>query len=316
MFVKGTSNGCGEADIIAVIASDDALKYENISGKAFTLKVAAKANWTKIDVEVAIAGSDTASGIISKTAWETEANIMSGHNGSTGKLPTTLFGVKINDFEEQLKDPVKREYYENVKYLISLRWKYKDILNASTANHRDTNICAVKLKGSTFVNGYARYKDDKGIIVVPNVNEGSTKAVEMTIALPLEDMGLDNYKTYTLTDLMTNEVMIKGDAKAISLFKDTIEHNTCGIYYLEAKEKLAVPDEQAPSDNTIDPDDELDEDEQEDEESTPSKKPVVIRKPKTDNATFPLWAIIAIAGGAVVIITAVVVIILLSKKRK
>ena len=113
LFVKGTSNGCGTADIISVIATDDALKYENISGKAFTLKVAAKANWTKIEVEVAIAGSDTVSGIISKTAWETEANIVIGQDGSTGKLPTTktYFAVGGTTSNAGSYQPFSIEYY-------------------------------------------------------------------------------------------------------------------------------------------------------------------------------------------------------------
>ncbi|MBP3692184.1 MAG: hypothetical protein J6I80_02940, partial [Clostridia bacterium] len=239
--------------------------------------------------------------------------------GMTG--PTTLFGVEINDFEKQLEDPVKREYYENVKELIALRWKYKHILNASTESHRDTNICTVKVKGSTFVNGYARYLGDEGFVVVPNVNEGKKEAVKMTIALPLEDMDLDNYKTYTVTNLLTDKVMVKGDAKAVSLFTDTIEHNTCGLYYVKAEEKLAetedttVSDEE-PSDDLLDSDDELDNDEEEDEEeSKPKKKKKKVIKVKNPATTFPVWAIIAIAAGAAAII-AIVVILIVRKKRK
>lgn len=240
--------------------------------------------------------------------------------GMTGT--TTLFGVEINDFEKQLEDPVKREYYESVKELIALRWKYKHILNASTENHRDTNICTVKVKGSTFVNGYARYLGDEGFVVVPNVNEGKKEAVKMTIALPLEDMGIDNYTTYTVTNLLTDKVMVKGDAKAVSLFTDTIEHNTCGLYYVKAEGKVDVPEQsdepvdseqtEDPSDEPLDSDDELDEEE---EESKPKKKKKKVVKVKNPDASFPVWAIVAIAAGAAAII-AVVVILIVRKKRK
>lgn len=232
--------------------------------------------------------------------------------------PTTLFGVKINDVEKQLEDPVKREYYESVKELIALRWKYKHILNASAESHRDTNICTVKVKGSTFVNGYARYLGDEGFVVVPNVNEGKKEAVKMTIALPLEDMELDNYKTYTVTNLLTDKVMVKGDAKAVSLFTDTIEHNTCGLYYVKAEEKLAEPatpdDEEEPSDEPLDSDDELEEEEEEESKPNKKKKKKVV-KVVNPGASFPVWAIIAIAAGAAAII-AIVVILILRKKRK
>ncbi|MBP3692477.1 MAG: hypothetical protein J6I80_04445, partial [Clostridia bacterium] len=113
LFVKGTNNGCGAADIISVIATNDALKYENISGKAFTLKVSAKASWTKIEVEVAIAGSQTVSGVISKAAWNTEANVADGSNGSAGKLPTTktYFSVGGTTSNEGSYQPFSIEYY-------------------------------------------------------------------------------------------------------------------------------------------------------------------------------------------------------------
>lgn len=113
LFVKGNSNGCGTADIISVIASDDALKYDNFKNKPFTLKVSAKSNWTKINVEVVIDGSTTVSGIISKTAWETEANIMAGHSGSSGKMPTTAtyFSVGGTTSNAGSYQPFSIEYY-------------------------------------------------------------------------------------------------------------------------------------------------------------------------------------------------------------
>lgn len=228
----------------------------------------------------------------------------------------SMYGAKIDDFAEQCDK--NRDYYEEVKELIAYRWIYKDIINASTENHLDTNICSVKVKGTTLVQGYARYKDNKGFIVVPNVNEGTDKAVEMTVAVPLEPMDLDNYKTYKLTNVRTGAVIAEGDASKVLSFKDTIEHGNIGLYLLEANEKLADPEDNKDENNggsELDPEDEIDEEEQEDE-SKPSKKPVVVRRPKTNNATFPMWAIVAIAAGAIVVIGAVIIVIILKKRSK
>ena len=238
----------------------------------------------------------------------------------------TLYAVKLSDFEEQLKDPEKREYYESVKELIGLRWKYKHIINASTENHREINICRVRVKGSELLDGYARYMGNEGFVVIPNINDNDAKSANMTIALPLEDMGIDNYKTYTVTNLLTDKVMVKGDAKAVSVFTDTIDKNTCGLYYVKAEGKVDVPEQsdepvdsektEEPSDDLLDSDDELDNDEEEEEEeSKPKKKKKKVVKVKNPDASFPVWAIVAIAAGAAAII-AVVVILIVRKKRK
>ena len=233
------------------------------------------------------------------------------HDGS-------MYSAKISDFAEQCDK--NRDYYEEVKELIAYRWIYKDIINASTENHLDTNICSVKVKGTTLVQGYARYKDDKGFIVVPNVNEGTDKAVEMTVAVPLEPMQLDNYKSYKLTNVRTGQVIAQGDASKVLSFKDTIEHGNIGLYLLEATEKLADPDDNNNDNNggsSLDPDDEIENNEEdEDGDDSSNKKQQVIKKKRAVNntATFPVWAIIAIAAGAV-IAAGVVLIVIIAKKR-
>lgn len=234
----------------------------------------------------------------------------------------SCYSAPIANFAEQI-DATKesRAYYEEVKELIAYRWIYKDIINASTENHRDTNICTAKVKGTTLVQGYARYKDNKGIIVVPNVNEGTDKAVEMTVAVPLKDMKLDNYKKYTLTNIRTGELIASGDASKVLSFKDKIEHNNLGLYLIEASEKIETPKTEEPTDNNInedeglDADDELNPDDEEEEEETTKKKVVKKKKKVVNDDGFPVWAIIAIAAGAIVIIGAVVAAIILKKRK-
>lgn len=238
----------------------------------------------------------------------------------------SCYGAPIANFAEQIDATEEsRAYYEEVKELIAYRWLYKDIINATTENHRDTNICTAKVKGTTLVQGYARYKDNKGFIVVPNVNENTDKPVEMTVAVPLKDMDLDNYTTYTLTNVRTGELIAKGDASKVLSFTDTIDHNNVGLYYLVAEGKIEEPKDEEPVDNNsgndddendteLDSNDELDN--EGDEEDNEPKKVVKKRRVVKNDSSFPVWAIIAIAAGAIVIIGGVVAAIILKKRSK
>ncbi|MBQ8267687.1 MAG: hypothetical protein IJZ21_04805, partial [Clostridia bacterium] len=164
LFVKGTSNGCGSSQIMQVIATDDALKYDNITGKAFTLTVSAKENWTKIDVTVVIDGTTTVSGIISKTAWNTEPTISGtndGYDGSLDKLPSTAtyFSVGGTTSNSGSYQPFSIEYYgfkavanpgnedgSFVDYTEGLTEVANTTLNA-TGDNRKTNVELTDIQG-------------------------------------------------------------------------------------------------------------------------------------------------------------------------
>ncbi len=249
-----------------------------------------------------------------------------GEEWNSNLAQGSCYSTPIANFAEQI-DATKesRAYYEEVKELIAYRWIYKDIINASTENHRDTNICTAKVKGTTLVQGYARYKDNKGFIVVPNVNENTDKPVEMTVAVPLEHMGLNNYTKYTLTNVRTGKVMVQGDASKVTSFTDTIDHNNVGLYYLVAEGKIAKPEDNKnnyepvdtvePDDdngNDLDTDDELNDG---DGEKEVIKKLIKKRKKVVRNSGFPVWAIIAIAGG-IVVLGGVATVIIIKKRRK
>lgn len=112
LFVKGVSNSCGGGQVIQEIATNDALKYDNFTGKAFTLQLSAEEDWTQIDVKVTV-GNTEITGAISKASWQTEANIVSGHDGSAGKLPTTstYLAVSGTTSGQGSPQPFSIEYY-------------------------------------------------------------------------------------------------------------------------------------------------------------------------------------------------------------
>lgn len=139
-----------------------------------------------------------------------------------------LSGIQINWAE--LNEADHAEYFESVKQLLGLRWMYKDIVNSTVDNHKNTNICTVDVIGSDHVKGYARYKDNQAIVVVPNVNEKSATDARFTIELPMANMGLNGYTYYTVTDMLTGDMIVSGSAADVAYFSDNIEHNTAGVY--------------------------------------------------------------------------------------
>lgn len=155
-----------------------------------------------------------------------------GEEWCTKEKSGSIYGVKIG--WDELNDKWHNDYYETVKKLMALRWQYKDLLNCDADDHRNTNICQIDILGTDLVRGYARYKDNRAIIVVPNVNERSDKAVTVTAELAFDKMGLEGYKTYTLIDLMTEKEVISGTADEVKFFSRTMAHNTCEVYLLTA----------------------------------------------------------------------------------
>ena len=155
-----------------------------------------------------------------------------GEEWCTKQKAGSIYGIKIG--WDELNDKWHNDYFETVKKLMALRWQYKDILNCDADDHRNTNICRVDTLGTDLIRGYARYKDNKAIVVVPNINERSEEAVKITAELPLAEMGLEGYSTYTLTDIMTDKVLATGTADQIEYFSTTMEHNTCNVYLLTA----------------------------------------------------------------------------------
>lgn len=139
----------------------------------------------------------------------------------------THYGTVI-DWTE-LDNAENRAYYENVKKLIQLRWQYKDILANTAEDHRDTNICSIDVLGTDNVKGYARYAGNEAIVVVPNVNANG-EAAQFTVGLNLADMNLTGYSYYTVTDMITGDLIVAGSASDIAKVSQTIEPDTAAVY--------------------------------------------------------------------------------------
>lgn len=94
LFVKGTSNGCGGGQIIQELAKDDALKYENLTGKDFTVTIE-PVTTKQLKVTVTIEDIKNISGIITASSWNREAKLSSSSTGGLDKLPTAQTYISI-----------------------------------------------------------------------------------------------------------------------------------------------------------------------------------------------------------------------------
>ncbi len=155
-----------------------------------------------------------------------------GEERNAYKKNGSCYGAQISDFNEKITDPETRAYYETVKQLLQIRWQYKDLVNSTADDHRNTNICSVNVKGSEMVKGYARYANNQGMIVVANVNFNNPADADFTIQVPIDDMGLSGYNYFTLKNLITGEVIASGTKENVEYFAQNIKHNQAGVYLI------------------------------------------------------------------------------------
>lgn len=114
-------------------------------------------------------------------------------------------------------------FYEDLKKYIQIRRTYPEIFEYCPENHKDSNICKVEATG-TNLTAYARYTDDKAILIIPN-NSGAE--LTTTVTLPSSEISLP--ANPVVTDLLTGEtVTLSGDK-----FEATIQDQYIGIYLVK-----------------------------------------------------------------------------------
>ncbi len=243
--------------------------------------------------------------------------------------PFTVPGYTLftNPTDLSYKD-VNRDFYEDVKKMFRIRWQYRDIFaNNTESTIKDANICKVIVDGAEEVQPYARYADNRAIVVVPNMN--TDKSTKFTVYTPFTDTNLQGYKSYKITDLLSDKVIAEGSAEKIAKFSVNIPYENQGIYLIEGVGKqTAITDNNAePKEitkyiyNTSDQTGETNEDttaddtdKKEDDEVEKIPQKPVSKNEQQDSGNM-LWIIIA-AASAVAIAALTVTIILIVRKRK
>lgn len=125
-----------------------------------------------------------------------------------------------------------RAFYEDLKQMIRIRRTYADIFEYFPDDHRESNICKVETTGLTALQAYARYAGEHAVLIIPNNEEKSDGAFTATI--PYDEMNLPD-GDYTLTDLLTGEVVAEGSRSSLTSFSGKVAFEYMGVYLIEKK---------------------------------------------------------------------------------
>lgn len=140
---------------------------------------------------------------------------------------------KYIDYGQITNEPAKGLFFEDVKQMIRIRRSYADIFEYFPLNHRDSNICEVKVEGFTDqkTDNYARYRDDHMVIVVANNDESQSGVCRVEI--PFEEGFASSYYNYRVTDLLTGRVVAVGRADTVNHFSAVVPYEYCGVFLVE-----------------------------------------------------------------------------------
>lgn len=136
------------------------------------------------------------------------------------------------DFSE-IQNEENAAFLEDVKKMINIRRTHSEIFEYFPKNHRKSNICEVETSGFGTLQNYARYSDNKAVLIVANNNPESTYG---QINIPFGSCNLECYKNFKITDLMTGKVIKEGAAKETGSFNAEIKFSHVGVFLVEGFE--------------------------------------------------------------------------------
>ena len=222
-----------------------------------------------------------------------------------------------------------RKFYEDVKAMLRIRLQYPEIFSNFPSHLYDSNICKVNVSGCEGMMAYARYSGDTAIIIVPNYNIHD-KSGKMRVYVPFKATGLDYYKSYKITDAITGENIVSGNARKAASFDITVPYNNMRVIKVEASGKYTPKAADTVFDNTItDSNTENNSGSNEEYFDEPDSgdsnekggRYVKKRKSKkgtnasADDSVSVLMIVLSVIGGVIVVGAAVIFIILVRKKR-
>lgn len=244
-------------------------------------------------------------------------------------------GTNVLYFDEidwdSIDDRENRAFYEDVKAMLRIRRQYPDIFAAYPAEFIHTNICKVNVAGGLDLQPYARYAGDTALLVIPNYTADATDA-DMTVYVPFEETKLQNYRSYTVTDAETGELIVKGSAAAVAKFTVRVPFEDQRVLVVKASDKIPekpnggdkIPDgdevsrpDADPTDSEIDADGDAS-DVSGDSEQKYVEETVKIKKTRKDKPTQSGYTgvILAAVGAAVLILGGAAVTVVLVRRKK
>lgn len=226
-----------------------------------------------------------------------------------------------------LNDPENRALYEDIKAMIRIRRTYKEIFEYYPEQFKDSNICKVNVKGCEVSQPYARYSGDTAMLVIPNYNLHD-KDAKMTVYVPFAGTGLDYYRSYTVTDVETGEVIVKGSASKVAKFTVSVPHSDQRVFMVKASGKIDPSElteeekqtwEQIETNNQTTTESQVSQTENETEPETETKTVVVKKKKKKNTnaeSSFPVIPVVIGSVAGVLAVGGVITVLLVAKKRK
>lgn len=151
----------------------------------------------------------------------------------------------FNSVDWSLLDQAEnRALYEDIKAMIRVRRSYPELFCYYPDEFVESNICKVNVTNCEVAQPYARYADGEAMLVIPN-NNLHEKDAKMTVYMPFSAAGLDYYKNYVVTDVMTGEVIAQGSASKVASFTVTVPYENQRLFLVKATGKI-VPSEVDP----------------------------------------------------------------------
>lgn len=218
-----------------------------------------------------------------------------------------------------LNDPENRALYEDIKAMIRIRRTYTDIFEYYPEQFKDSNICKVNVKGCEVSQPYARYFGDTAMLVIPNYNLHDKEA-EMTVYVPFADTGLDYYRSYTVTDVETGEVIVKGSASKVAKFAVSVPYADQRVFMVKASGKIDPSELTEEEQQTWEQlESSISSDGTESETETEIVETVVVKRKKkktNSESAFPMVPVIIGAAAGVLAVGGVTTVLLVRKKKK
>lgn len=163
---------------------------------------------------------------------------------------TLYYAVEGLDYS-LLDEPENRKFYETLKKYIRIRRTYTDIFENFQNDGRENKICEVSVSGMEKYVAYARYDDNgNAIIIVPNANV-TNKDAKMSVLIPFEETGLNQYNKFKVTDLMNDKKIVSGDANKAGVFTVKVPEGELGVYLVQGTDKKKVAEEIVYNDTVI-----------------------------------------------------------------
>lgn len=122
-----------------------------------------------------------------------------------------------------------RNFFERVKKMLRIRRQHPRIFEYFPKDYRDINICKVKTNRHDCAPAYARYNDDKAIIVVPNTGTRDYYK-KFDITIPYKKMGFDTEVSYEVIDLLNDSKLASGKPAKLASFEADIKKGELGVY--------------------------------------------------------------------------------------